>query len=158
MFSTGETLAEEVIRVLKRYDCRCLPSFENQLGTYQACKNLGDIWGVKSSASSLNRQPPSVSDIVPTTSFVDPSPTVTTTPSPSLFEYFQRKNKISYNFASKSQFDVQFIRFKLLNTTTANKLSRFQDTQLLGNSSIVCSTKKRRQEDPLMDFFDFYFI
>ena len=106
MHSTEETLPEEVRRILYRYDCDCVPLFENQLGTYQAYENLGDIWGVKSSPSSTDSQPPSVSVRVPTTPAVDPSPTFTPTPSPSLFEDFQRKNKISDNFANTSQFYV----------------------------------------------------
>ena len=94
MHSTEETLPEEVRRILYRCDCDCVPLLENQLGTYQAYENLGDIWGVKSSPSSPDSQPPSVSVSVPTTPAVYPSPTFTSTPSPSLFEDFQRKNKI----------------------------------------------------------------
>ena len=86
MLSTEETLPEEVRRILYRYDCDCVPLFENQLGTYQAYENLGDMWGVKYSPSSLDSQPPSVSVSVPTTPAVDPSPTFTPNPSPSLFE------------------------------------------------------------------------
>ena len=85
MLSTEETLPEEVRRILYKYDCNCVPLFENQLGTYQAYdENLGDIWGVKSSPSSPDSQPPSVSVSVPTTPAVDPCPTFTATPSPSL--------------------------------------------------------------------------
>ena len=40
MHSTEETLPDEVRRILYRYDCDCVPLFENQLGTYQAYK----IW------------------------------------------------------------------------------------------------------------------
>ena len=76
MHSTEETLPEEVRRILYRYDCDCVPLFENQLGTYQAYENLGDMWGVKSSPSSPDSQPPSVSVSVPTTPAVDPSPTL----------------------------------------------------------------------------------
>ena len=52
MLSTEETLPEEVRRILYRYDCDCVPLFDNQLGTYQAYENLGDMCGVKSSPSS----------------------------------------------------------------------------------------------------------
>ena len=82
MHSTEESLPEEVRRILYRYDCDCVPLFENQLGTYQAYENLGDMWGVKSSPSSPDSQPPSVSVSVPLTPAVDPSPTFTPTPSP----------------------------------------------------------------------------
>ena len=109
MLSNEETLSEEVRRILYRYDCDCVPLFENQLGTYQAYENLGDMWGVKSSPSSPDSQPPSVSISVPTTPAVDPSPPFTPTPSPSLFEDFQRTifPKLSDNFAS--QFDVNIL-------------------------------------------------
>ena len=40
MHSTEEPLPEEVRRILYRYDCDCVPLFENQLSTYQAYKNL----------------------------------------------------------------------------------------------------------------------
>ena len=58
VLSTEESLPEEVRRILYRYECDCVPLFENQLGTYQAHKNLGDMWGVKSSPSS----PPSATE------------------------------------------------------------------------------------------------
>ena len=41
MHSTEENLPEEVRRILYRYDCECVPLFENQLGTYQAYENFG---------------------------------------------------------------------------------------------------------------------
>ena len=90
--STEGLLPEEVRRILYRYDCDCVPFFENQLGTYQAYENLGDIWGVKSSPSSPDSQPPSVSVSVPYPA-VDPRPNFTPTQSPSLFEDFQRKKR-----------------------------------------------------------------
>ena len=43
MLSTEETLPEELRRILYRYDCDCVPLFENQLGTYQAYENFGDV-------------------------------------------------------------------------------------------------------------------
>ena len=49
MLSPEETLPEEVIPILYKYDCGCVPLFENQLGTYQTQENLSDMWGVKSS-------------------------------------------------------------------------------------------------------------
>ena len=104
MLSTDETLPEEVRPILYRYDCDCVPFFENQLGKYQAYENWGDTWGVKSTPSSPDSQPPSASVSVPTTPAVDPSPTFTP-----LFEDFQRKNKISDNFANTSQFDVNIL-------------------------------------------------
>ena len=47
-----ESLPNDVKRILFRYDCDCVPLFENQLGAYQACENLADMWGIKSSPCS----------------------------------------------------------------------------------------------------------
>ena len=58
MLSTEGTLPEEVRSIFYRYDCDCVPLFENQLGKYQAYGNYGDMWGVKSSPSSTDSQPP----------------------------------------------------------------------------------------------------
>ena len=151
--ATEESLAEEVRRIVYRYDCDCVPLFENQLGRYRAYENF---WSVKSSPSSPDSQPASVSVSVPITPAVDPRPTFTPTPSPALLEDFRRKKKISDNFSSMIQFDVNFlIWLKLSDTTTANKFARLQDTQLLGNSSSVRSTKKtKRQKDTLTDIFE----
>ena len=38
-----ESLPDDVKRILFRYDCECVPLFENQLGAYQACENLADM-------------------------------------------------------------------------------------------------------------------
>ena len=37
-----DTLPEEIKRIFYRYDCDCVPLFENQLGAYQACDDLGN--------------------------------------------------------------------------------------------------------------------
>ena len=132
MHSTEETLPEEVRRILYRYDCDCVPLFENQLGTYQAYKNLGDMWGVKSSPSSPDSQPTSVSVSVPTTPAVDPSPTFTPTPSPSLFEDFQRKNKICDNFASQFMSTFYLVQtFRHHNPKQIQSMSRHPIAQKL---------------------------
>ena len=106
MLTTKDTLPEEVRRILYRDDCDCVSLSKNQLGTYQAYDILGEIWGVKSSLSLPDSQPPSASVSVSTTPAVDPSPTVTPTPRPSLFDDFQKEDKISDNLASTSHFDV----------------------------------------------------
>ena len=106
MLTTKDNLPEDVRRILYRDNCDCVWLSENQLGKYQAYENLGEIWGVKSSLSLPDSQPPSASVSVSTTPAVDPSPTVTPTPGPSLFEDFQKKNKISENLARTSHFDV----------------------------------------------------
>ena len=43
-----ESLPGDVTRILFRYNCDCVPLFENQLGAYQAGENLADMWGIKS--------------------------------------------------------------------------------------------------------------
>ena len=143
MLSTEETLAEEVRRILYRYDCDCLPLFENELETYQAYKNLGDIWGVKSSPSSPDSQPPSFSVSVLTTPAVDTSPTVTPTPSPSLFEDFQRKKKISDNFASRSQFDVKNLSGSNFQTPQQQTISADFKTPNCLETPVVCAAPKK---------------
>ena len=42
-----DTLLDEIKRIFYRYDCDCVPLFENQLGAYQACDGLGNLWGSK---------------------------------------------------------------------------------------------------------------
>ena len=102
MLSTEESLPKEVRRILYRYDCDCEPLIENQLGTKEAYENLGDLWGVKSSQSLPDSQPPSVSVSAPTTPAVDPSITVTPTPSLSLFDDFNVKLGLNKKFKKKT--------------------------------------------------------
>ena len=144
MLSIEEALHEEMRRILYRYDCDCVPLFENLLGTYQDYEDLGDIWDVKSSPCSPDSQPPSVSLSAPASPAVDPSPTATPNPNPSLIEDSQKKKTISDIFASTSQFDINFLS-ELLDTTTADKFSQFQDNQLLGNYNNLRSTKKEKR-------------
>ena len=144
MHSTEEKLPEEVRRIFYKYDCDCVPLFENQLGTYQAYENLGDMWGVKSSPSSPESQPPSVSVSVPITPLVDPSPTFTPTPSPSLFEDFQWKNKISDNFANTSQFDVNILSGSNFQTPQPQINSASVKTPNCPETPVVCAATKKR--------------
>ena len=153
MHSTEETLPEEVRFILYRYDCDCVPLFENQLGTYPAYENLGDMWCVNSLPSSPDSQPSSVAVSVPTTPAVDPSPTFTPTPSPSLFEDFQRKTKISDNFANTSQFDVNILSGSNFQTPKPQTNSADVKTPNCSDAPVVCAApKKRRQEYTLIDF------
>ena len=139
--SAEETLLEEVRRILSRYDCNCVPLFENQLGTYQAYKNLGDMCGVKSLPSSRDSQQPSVSVSVPTTPAVDPSPNFTPTPSPSPFEDFEKKNKISDNFAHTSQFDANILSGSIFQTPQPNS-ANFK-TPKCSETPVVCAAPKK---------------
>ena len=149
MLSTEETLPEEVRRILYRYDCDCVPLFENQLGTYHAYETLGDMWDVKSSPSSPDSLPPSVSVSVPTTPAVDPNPTFTLTPSHSLFEDFQRKNKISDNFANTSQFDVNILSGSNFQTPQPQTKSANLKTPNCSEAPVVCAAPKNGDEKTL---------
>ena len=147
VLSTEEVLPEEVRRILYRYECDCVPLFENQHGTYQAHKNSGDMWGVKSSPSSPNSQPPSASVSVPITHAVDPSPTFTPNPRPSLFEDFQRKNNISDKFAKTSQFDVNILSGS--NFQTPQPIQVAYTTPNCSETPVVCAAPKNEDKKTL---------
>ena len=85
-----DTLPEELKRIFYRYDCDCVPLFENQLGAYQACDDLGNSWGIKTSPSFPDSETTLAN--LPTIPAVDPSPTATPTPSPSLFAGIHNNN------------------------------------------------------------------
>ena len=91
-----DTLTDEIKRIFYRYDCDCLPLFENQLGAYQACDDLGNLWGIKTSPSSPDSETTQASP--PTTPAVDPSPTVTPKLSPSLFAGIHNNNNPEKKF------------------------------------------------------------
>ena len=82
-----------------KYDCDCVPFYENQLGVLQECDNLADLWGLpKSLESPINPSP----ICTPT---ADPSPTLrpdSTQPSPSLFSN-SKNNNLWINFDDSSQ-------------------------------------------------------
>ena len=85
-----DTLPDEIKRIFYRYDCDCVPLFENQLGAYQACDDLGNLWGIKTLPSSPDSETTLAS--LPTTPAVCPSPTFTPTSSPSLFAGIDNNN------------------------------------------------------------------
>ena len=91
-----DTLPEETKRILYRYDCECVPLFENQLGAYQACDDLANLWGISSSPDSPDCE--STLSSLTTTPAIDPSPTVTPAPSPSLFAGIHNNNNPPNNF------------------------------------------------------------
>ena len=82
---------------------------------------------------------------VPTTPAVDPSPTFTPTPSPSLFEDFQRKNKISDNFANTSQFDVNILSGSNFQISQPQTNSADFKTPNCSETPVVCAAAKRRR-------------
>ena len=85
-----DTLPDEIKRIFYRYDCDCVPLFENQLEAYQSCDDLGNLWGIKTSPSLPDSETTLAS--LPKTPAVDPSPTVTPTTSPSLFAGIHNNN------------------------------------------------------------------
>ena len=46
------TLTDEVRRIVDCYDCMCVLVCKNQLGGYQACEELTDMWRLKSAPDS----------------------------------------------------------------------------------------------------------
>ena len=82
-------LPVETRKIIYKYDCNCVPFYENQLGVLQECDNLADLWGLpKSQESPINPSPLSS----PT---ADPSPKLSpdsTQPSPSLFSSLKNNN------------------------------------------------------------------
>ena len=83
------TLPKETRTVLYKYDCDCVPFFENQLGVVQACNDLADLWGLSHSPES---PPPPPTPGCVSTPTSDPSATVAPESSPSLFPPLQRRN------------------------------------------------------------------
>ena len=142
-----DTLPEETKRTLYRYDCDCVPLFENQLGAYQACDDLGNLWGIKTSPSSPYSETTLAS--LPTTPVVDPSSTVTPTPSPSLFA--EVRNQPS-NF---DNFDENVLSGTTFETPKREALSgSFQTPTCLETPNVSGAPKKRRSENSLMELFD----
>ena len=41
-------LAVETRKIIYKYDCNCVPFYENQLGVLQQCDNFADLWGFQS--------------------------------------------------------------------------------------------------------------
>ena len=88
------TLPRETPIILYKYDCDCVPFFENQLRVFRACNDLADIWGLAHSTESPEPTPGCVS--TPTS---DLSATVTPESSPSLFSPVTEK-KVAWIFGS----------------------------------------------------------
>ena len=52
-----DTLSPDTKRLLYRYDCDCVPIFENQLGHFQAIEELAQLWGIQPSPTSPATSP-----------------------------------------------------------------------------------------------------
>ena len=146
-----DTLLDEINRIFYRYDCDCVPLFENQLGAYQVCDDLGNLWGIKTSPSSPDSETTLAS--LPITPAVDPSPTVTLTPSPSLFAGIHNNNNNPPN--KFDIFDENFLSGTTFQTPKREVLSdSFQTPTCSETPNVSGAPKKRRPENSLMDLFD----
>ena len=142
-----ESLPNDVKRISFRYDCDCVPLFENQLGAYQACENLADMWGIKSSPCSPENQSQLDSTSLPVTPAVDPSPSLTPTSSPSFFAGIHKNNSTA--LLSENQFDTALLSATQFQTPEPARNFGVTDTPKICNAP-----KKRLPENSLMDLFD----
>ena len=101
-----ESLPDDAKRILFRYDCDCVPLFENQLWAHQACESLADIWGMKSSPCYPENESQLDSASLPITTAVDQSPSFTPTSSPSLFAGIHKNNSTA--LFNDNHFDNHF--------------------------------------------------
>ena len=142
-----DTLPEETKRILYRYDCECVPLFENQLGAYQACDDLANLWEISSSPDSLHSE--STLSSLPTTPAIDLSPTVTPAPSSSLFAEIRNPPNDFDNF------DENVLSATTFQTPKREAMSEsFQTPTCSETPNVSGAPKKRRPENSLMDLFD----
>ena len=120
------------LKVLFRYDCDCVPLFENQLGAYQACENLADMWGIESSPCSPENQSQLDSASLPVTPAVDPSPSLTPTSSPSFFAEIHKNNSTA--LLSENQFDTALLSATQFQTPEPARVFGVTDTPKICNA------------------------
>ena len=99
--------------LLYRYDCDCVPIFENQLGHFQAIEELAQLWGIQPSPTS-----PATSPIgSPATN--DPRPIVTpeTTDTKQKSVIASILDKLSWNMGLTQQLEPNFDGSLLSETT-----------------------------------------
>ena len=151
---------------LFRYDCDCVPIFENQLGQFQAIEELAQLWGIQSSPTS-----PATSSIgSPATN--NPSPIVTPetrdTKRKTVIASIMDKN--SWNMGSTEQFESKFDSSLLSETTfvtptqsAENATVSFETyrtstntTTLNSETPKVCNApqKIRANRTPLINLFE----
>ena len=140
-----DTLPDEIKRIFYRYDCDCVPLFENQLGTYQACDDLGNLWGIKTSPSSPESE--TTLSSLPTTPSVDPSPTVTPTPSPSLFAGIHNNINPPNIF---DNFDENFLSETTFQTPKREVLSDSFQTPTCSETPNVSGAPKKRDDQKIL--------
>ena len=106
------TLPKETRTILYKYDCDCVPFFENQLGAVRACNDLADLWGLPHSPESPPPTPGYVS--TPTS---DPSATVTPESSPSVFPRYRGEPCMEFWLTTNCKsIDAEFVCDRLQNT------------------------------------------
>ena len=120
--------------------CLCLKTS----GAYQACENLADMWGIKSSPCSPEIQSQLDSASLPVTLAVDSSPSLTPTSSPSLFVVIHKKNS-----AALFQFNTALLSLTQFQTPEPARVFGVTDTPKICNAP-----KKWLPENCLMDLFD----
>ena len=146
-----DTLPEEIKRILYRFDCECVPLFENQLGAYQACDDLANLRGISSSPDSPDSE--STLSSLPTTPSIDPSRTATPAPSPYLFAGINNNNNNPPN--DFDNFDENVLSGTTFQTPKREALSdSFQTLTCSETPNVSGAPKKRRPEKSLMDLFD----
>ena len=159
-----DTLSPDTKRPLYRYDCDCVPIFENQLGQFQAIEELAQLLGIQLSPTS-----PATSPIgSPATN--DPSPIVTPETTKRKTVIASIMDKMSWNMGSTEQFEPNFDSSLLSETTfvtptqsAENATVSFETyrtsthtTPLNSETPKVCNApqKKRANPTPLMDLFE----
>ena len=133
----------ETKKIIYKYDCDCVPFYENQLGVLQECDNLADLWGLpKSPESPMNSSPL----CTPT---ADPSPTLSpdsTQPSPSLFSNL-KNNNLWINFDDSSQ-TVKIIYCATYLATILKLIYRAAETKSRKILQPKISQKRLRTQKP----------
>ena len=108
-----DTLSPDTKRLLYRYDCDCLPIFENQLGHFQAKEELAQLLGNQPSLTSPATSP------IGSSATNDPSPidTPETTDTKRKTVIASIMDRISLNMGSTEQFEPYFDSSLLSETT-----------------------------------------
>ena len=160
------TLPKETRTILYKYDCDCVPFFENQLGVVRACNDLADLWGLPYSPES---PPPPPTPGCVSTPTSDLSATVTPESSPSLFSPVTEE-ELAWNFGSlptasqlMQNFSATDVRTPSGSTTpttileTGSILVATTTTTTPDNSEtpkVTLAPRKRRSIGPCENLFD----
>ena len=161
-----DTLSPDTKRLLYRYDCDCVPIFENQLGQFQAIEEQAQLWGIQPSPTS-----PATSPIgSPATN--DPSPFVTqeTTDTKRKTVIASIMEKMSWKMGSNEQFEPNFDSSLLSETTFVTPTQSAENVTVsvetyrtsTNTTSLISETpkvynapqNKRANRTPLIDIFE----